>query len=98
MRRHLFALAALASIVAFGVALSPSGSWQRPAQPVASPAPAQPVAYAPDASGAFVLAVAKPGEPGEYDAADYGLSLGDCVYALQQMPAGADAFCERDRG
>lgn len=100
MRRQFLALAALAAFVAVGSSLAPVGSWAslRPAPVEPVPAPVEPVEYAAPIARAYVFAVERPGEPGEYDAADYGLPLGECFDRLRALPQGVNAYCEADRG
>lgn len=102
MRRTVLALAALSLAVAVGSALSPAGSWASlspaPAQTEAQPLPmGEPVAYAPDTSGPWLLIVDRVGEPGESDVADYDLSLGDCLDAMNATPHHLHPACERDK-
>jgi len=91
---HVVALASVAALgFAAGVAVPPSPMGE----PAPSPAPMGEPAPMP-APSLWVLVVERPGEPGEYEAADYGLSLGDCVDAMNAAPREARAACERDRG
>lgn len=102
MRLAALSVAALAAVTLLGSLASPAGSWASlapaPAQPAPMGAPAQPVTYAPDTAGPWLLVVDRQGEPGESDVADYDLSLGDCLDAMNAQPREAHAACERDRG